>query len=62
MAYIILSNLQFVLFFVYFYLESFKKIFICDFSISNIIVSYTNIIPNTLDKVADYMEFRVVKG
>ena len=62
MAYIILSNLQVVLFFICPIVKSFKKIFMRRLAIGSIIVYCTTIIPNTLDKVANCMELRVVKG
>ena len=62
MAYIILPNLQVVFFFVCPVIESFKKVFIYHLAINSIVVYRTTIIPNTLDKVANYMKFKVVKG
>ena len=62
MAYIMLVNLQVVLFFVCPIVENFKKVFICRLTMSNIVVYRTTIIPNTLNKVANCIEVRVVKG
>ena len=62
MTYIMLSNLQVVLFFVCPILENFKKIFICRLAISSIVVYRTTIIPNILDKVANCIELRVVES
>lgn len=61
MIYVILPNLQIVLFFVYVVLKNFEKVFICYLTMDYIIVYYTTIIPNTLDKVVDGIEFWVVK-
>ena len=57
-----LPNLQFVLFFVHLVVESFKKVFTHCFAMSSIVVYHTIIILNTLNKVADCIELRVVKG
>ena len=62
MAYIILSDLQVVLFFVFLIIENFEKIFIYYLIIRCIIIYHTIIIPNILDKMVNYMEFGVVKG
>lgn len=62
MAHVISSNLQFILLFIYFIIENLKKIFICCIAISNIIVYCITIIPNILNKVADYIKLRVVKN
>ena len=61
MAYVMLPNLQVVLFFVCPVVESFKKVFMRRLAMGSIVVYRTTIIPNTLDKVANCMEFRVVK-
>ncbi len=61
MAYVMLSNLRIVLLFVYPIVERFKKVFIRRLAIGSIVVYRTTIIPNTLNKVADCMELRVVK-
>ena len=57
-----LPNLQVVFFLIYLVIESFKKVFMRYLTMGSIIVYCTIIIPNTLDKVADCMELRVVKG
>ena len=62
MAYIILPNLQIIFFFICFVVESFKKIFMCHFAISSIIVYHIIIISNILDNMANCIEFRIVKG
>ena len=61
MPYVILPNLQVVFFFCP-VIESFKKIFICRLTMGSIVVYYTTIIPNTLDKVFHYIELGVIKG
>ena len=60
--YVIFPNLQVVLFFVCSVIENLKKVFICHLAMGNIVVYYTIIILNTLDKQANCMELRVVKG
>ncbi len=62
MSYVILPNLRLVLFFVRFIVESFKKVLMSRLAIGSIVVYRTTIIPNTLNKVVDCMELRVVKG
>ena len=62
MTYIILSNLQVVFFFVCPIIEHFKKVLMYCLAIDSIIVYCTTIIPNTLNKVANCIEFTVVKG
>ncbi len=62
MAYIMLPDLQVVLFFVFPIVESFEKIFMQRLAVGCVIIYRTTIILNTLDKVANYMEFRVVEG
>lgn len=61
MVYIMLQNMQIVLFFG-FIVERFKKVFMCHFGMSSIVVYYTTIIPKILNKVAHFMEFKIVKG
>ena len=61
MAYVILSNLRVVLFFVYFIVKNSKNVFICRLAISNIVVYRTIIILNILNKVVNYIKLRVVK-
>ncbi len=60
--YIILSNLRVVFLFAHPIVENFKKIFMYRLTIGSIIVYRTTIIPNLLNKVANCMELRVVKG
>ncbi len=62
MAYVMLSNLQVVLLFVCPIVERFKKVLMRRLAMGSIVVYRTTIIPNTLNKVADCMELRVVKG
>ena len=57
-----LSNLRVVLFFVYSIVESFEKVFMRHLTMGYVIIYCTNINPNVLDKIANYIEFRVVKG
>ncbi len=62
MTYFILLDLQVVLFFVCLIVESFEKVFMRCLAVGCVIIYRTIIIPNVLDKVANCMEFRVVKG
>ena len=62
MLHIMLPNLQLILFCVCFVIENFKKVLICRLAIDSIIVYHTIIISNTLNKVTDCIELRVVKG
>ena len=62
MTYIILSNLRVILLFVCPIIECFKKIFMRRFAIGSIVVYHITIILNTLNKMANCMELRVVKG
>ncbi len=62
MTYVILLNLRVVLLFVYSIIERFKKVLIRRLAMGSIVVYRTTIIPNTLNKVANYMELRVIKG
>ena len=62
MTYIMLLNLQVILFFVCPIIKRFKKVFMYRLAMDNIVVYCTTIIPNTLNKVANCMEFKVVKG
>ena len=62
MAYVILLNLQVILFFIHLIVKHFKKKFICHFAMDNIVVYHTIIIPNTLNKVANCIELKVVNG
>ncbi len=61
MAYVMVSDLQVVLFFVCFIIKNFENIFIRHLVVGYIIIYRTTIIPNTLDKEANYMEFRIVE-
>lgn len=61
MIYFILSNLQIKLFSSYPSIKSFEKIFIHCFAISCIVIYYTTIFLNVLDKLANYMKFRLVQ-
>ena len=62
MAYIIFLNLQVVLFSVCLVVENFKKVFMRRLAIGSIVVYRTIIISNTLDKAANCIELKVVKG
>lgn len=62
MTYVMLSNLQVILFFVYFIIKNFEKIFMRRLTISYIIIYCNIIILNTLNKVVYYIEITVVKG
>ncbi len=62
MTYVMLSNLQVVLLFVCPIVERFKKVLMRRLAMSSIVVYRTTIILNTLNKGADCMELRVVKG
>ena len=55
-------NLQFVLIFVHPVVETFQKVLIRPLVMGNIVVYHTTIILNALNKVADCIELRVVKG
>ena len=57
-----LPNLQVVLFLIYLIMESFKNLFMRYLAMDSIVVYRTTIIPNTLDKMTNCIEFRVVKG
>ncbi len=62
MEYVMLPDLQLKLIFVCPIIESFEKIFMHHHTISCVIIYCITIIPNTLDKMANYIEFRVVKS
>ena len=62
MLYIMLLNLQLVLFFVCLIVESLKKVLMCYLTMGNTMVYRTTIILNTMNKVVDCMEFKVVEG
>lgn len=62
MPHVMLSNLQLVLFFVYSIIENLKKVLMRCFAIGSIVVYCTTIILNILNKVADCIKFRIVKG
>lgn len=62
MPHVILPNLLLVLFFVCFVVENFKKILIYHLAMGTIIVYRTPIIPNILNKVANCMGLKIVKG
>lgn len=56
-----LSNLQFVLFFIYSIIKYFKKLFIYCFAINSIVVYYITIISNILNKIAIFIKLEIVK-
>ena len=62
MTYIMLSNLQFVFFFVFPIIETFKKVLMHHLIISSIVVYHTTLISNILNKMADYIKLRIVKS
>ena len=62
MAYVMLPNLRVILFLVCPVVKSFKKVFMHYLTMDSIIVYRTTIISDTPDKVANCIEFRVVKG
>lgn len=55
-----LSNLQVILLDICFDIKSFQNVFICCHTLNCIIIYYTSIILNILDKIANYIEFREV--
>ncbi len=57
-----LLDLRVVLFFVCTIVESFEKVFMRRPTVGCVIIYRTTIIPNALDKMANYIEFRVVEG
>ena len=61
MIYIILPNLRLVPFFIYSIIKSFKIVFMHHLAINSIVIYHTTIILNILNKVADYIELRIVK-
>ncbi len=62
MPHVVLPSLRLVLFFVCFVVEKVKKVFMRHLAISSIVVYYTTIISNTLNKVADEIDCRIVKS
>ena len=62
MSYVILPNLHLVLFLVCPIIESFKKLLMRRLAMGSIVVYYTTIILNTLNKATNCMKVRVVKG
>lgn len=62
MTYVMLANLQVILFSICFVLKNFEKVFICCHTMSCIVVYCTTIIPNTLNKVANCIKLRLVKS
>lgn len=61
MVYIILLNLQFIIFFNHSIIENLKKILISHFIIDIILVYRTIIILYTLNKVFHYIKLKLVK-
>ena len=57
-----LSNLRVVFLSICLVIKHFKKVFMRRLAMGSIVVYRTTIILNTLNKVANYMEFRIVKG
>ena len=62
MLHIILPNLQLVFFFICPIIKNFKKVFMRRLVMGNIVVYCTTIIPNILNKMANYMKLRVVES
>lgn len=62
MPYVILPNLQVILFLMIFDVKSFQKVFMCRLAIGCIIIYCTTIILNILEKIVHYMELKVVKS
>ena len=60
MTCIILSNLQVILFYLCPIVERFKKVFMHCFAMGNIIVYYTTITLNILNKVVNCIKLRIV--
>lgn len=58
--YIIMQNLQLILFFIYLFIERFKKVFIHCFTICFIIIDCTTISFNIFDKIGYIMELWIV--
>ena len=57
-----LPDLQIVFLFICPIIESFEKLLIYCLAVGCVIIYRTAIIPNVLNKVTKYMEFRVVEG
>ena len=62
MVYVMLPDLQIVLFFVCPIVKRFEKVFMRRLAMNYVIIYCTTIISNALDKVANCIEFRVVEG
>lgn len=56
-----LLNLRLIIFFVHLIVEGFKQVLMCCLTMGSIVVYHTITISNTLNKVADCIELRVVK-
>ncbi len=61
MSHIMLPNLRLVLFFICLVMKSFKKVLMHRLVMGSIVVYYTTIILNILNKLADCIKLRVVK-
>lgn len=61
MTYIILPNLQIELFFIFFIIKNFKRVFIYRFAIDYIIIYFTTIIPNILGNIANCIGLGAVR-
>ena len=57
-----LPNLPVILIFLCLIIENFKKVFMRHLAIGSIVVYRTTIISNILNKVANCIEFKIVKG
>lgn len=62
MAYVMLSNLLVVLFFVYPIVKLFKKIFMHHLAIKSIVIYCITIMLNMLNKVANCIKLGIVKS
>ena len=62
MTYIMLPDLQVVIYFVCSVIKSFKKVFMCRLTVGYIIIYCITIISNALNKVDSYMELKVVES
>lgn len=61
MPYNMVQNLQLIYFYIYYVIESFMNVFMYHLAMDSIVVYRITIIPNTLNKVVDYMELKIIK-
>ena len=57
-----LSNLQIILLFVFPIVQRFKKVFMHRLAMDNIVFYRITIISNILNKMANYIKLKIVKG